>query len=316
MPTAPVGSPLICFRPTHRRLDHRLIECRAEHRPDQLLPLELFRPRIPPMNREGLSISSGHKRRSGEAPTLLELIALGDFRRRLYSKHVMDTGHQDIEESGVATAPHPQNVQSGSIVAQLDLAITFSETALSASDRESARRSMAFVSQLLDGVERSLDEGLLDCSASAEIESRLDWLRLLFRGHKEANWQQEDKAIDTCPLSKGAAGEPGVERLTEDEPMVAAPEVLASEDVRRDPTESLNCRSHTMQPPPLRERTAWQSLRIRVLDKFSAWLMTRVSYRLVLRAPWPNLYRWLGSSGTRKRAPATASSRGIAPHRG
>ena len=237
-------------------------------------------------------------------PVLLRLIALEDFRRRLYSKHVMDTGHQDIEESGMATAPHPQNVQSSSIMAQLDLAITFSETALSAADRDSARRSMVFARQLLDGVEGSLDEGSLDCRAGAEIESRLDWLRLLLRQCNEAHRQREDKAIDTCPPSNGAAPEPGIERLPKDEPTEAVREVPAAEDVRRDPTESLNCHSYAMQQQALSEQTAWRSL-IGLFDKFSAWLMTGVSYRLVLRVPWTNLFRWLASGGTRKRAPAS-----------
>jgi hypothetical protein len=230
------------------------------------------------------------------------VIALGDFRWQLYGKDVIDTGHRDVQESAVAPAPHPQNVPSNSILAQLDLAISFSETALAAPDREGARRSIVFARQLLDGVERSLDDGFLDSRASAEIESRLDWLKVLLRQCKEAHRQPGDMAIGAWSACNGAAQDRGIDTLPERESTIPAPSLAAKQVVRRPIAGSLNCHPGAMQLQQLSEQAAWQSLLLEHLDKFSAWLMNGVGYRLVLRRPWPNLYNWLTSARVRKRA--------------
>lgn len=212
----------------------------------------------------------------------------------------MDTGRSDIQECGVPSVPHAQNVPSSSILSQLDVAITFAETALSAPDGQSARRSIVFARQLLDGVERSLDDRPLECRASPEIESRLDWLRVLLRECNEGHRQLQDKAIDTHPRCDGLAPEPDVETLPEHKPTETARELPTEGDVRRDLAEVLNCHLVATEPQALCEQIAWRSLLLGLLNDFSAWLIRRPSYRLVLRAPWPNPYRWLIRARTLK----------------
>lgn len=157
-----------------------------------------------------------------------------------------------------------QNVQSGSVLAQLDLAITLSETALSAPDRNSARRSMVLARQVLDGVERSV----LNCKGGAEIDIRLDRMQLLLRQYNDSYGQRENKRIDVYP-PRNHYPEANVETLPTDE-IHTARELLTAR-VRCDTPEALNCR-----PDPRKQarsaQASWPSLFLGILNKSSAWL--------------------------------------------
>lgn len=192
-----------------------------------------------------------------------------DFRRKLYGKEVIDAGCPEIPQSAVADS-HPQNVHPRSILDQLDLAIILSETALSAPDRNTARRNMVLAKQVLDGAERSV----LNCKADVEIETRLDRIQLLLRRYKEAYGQREDKRIITCP-SINHDPETEIETLPKDEPIEAARELLTAKDLSRHTAEVLNCRPD-LEKQVRSEHTPWHSLLLGLLDKSAAWLMSRV----------------------------------------
>lgn len=157
-----------------------------------------------------------------------------------------------------------QNVQSGTVLAQLDLAITLSETALSAPDRNSARRSMVLARQVLDGVGRAV----LNRKGGAEIDIRLDRIQSLLRQYNKPSGLG-DKSIDAFPYCNHDP-ERDVETLPKDEPIEAMREPLVAKDVCRDTPEALNCR-----PDPRKQarsaQASWHSLLLGLLNKSSVW---------------------------------------------
>lgn len=165
------------------------------------------------------------------------------------------------------TTSQPQSSQSNSVLAQLDLAITLSETALSAPDRNSARRSMVLARQVLDGVEHSV----LNCERNAEIEIRLDRIQSLLRQYNGSSGLPENKSMDAYPCGNHEP-ERHVETLPKDEP-IDVREPLAAKDARGDTAEALNYR-----PDPKtraqREQASWRSLLLGILNKSWAWLMS------------------------------------------
>lgn len=161
----------------------------------------------------------------------------------------------------------PQNFQTNSVLAQLDLAITLSEAALSAPDRNKARRSMVLARQVLDGV----GESVLSCERNPEIEIRLDRIQSLLRQYNGSSWLQENNRIDVVPRCNHAP-ERDVEALPKDEP-IDVRELLTVKDVRGDTADALNRRPEP-RARARREQASWPSLLLGILKKSWTWLMS------------------------------------------
>ena len=100
-----------------------------------------------------------------------------------------------IAASMATTLNSQQTAQPDYILGGLDLAIAFSEIALAAADRVSARRNMVLARQLLDSIEGSLRTRSL--GTKAEVQSRLDRVRLLIRQYTHS--QSERRGDQRCP---------------------------------------------------------------------------------------------------------------------
>lgn len=213
----------------------------------------------------------------------------------------MANGVRNFSQSGIMPDLGPQNTAQG-ILAELDLAITFSELALTASDRHTARRNMVISRQALDSVQHFLNANAVEDKTKAEIDSRFDRLRLLFQRYSDAQTERAGEPIETHRPGNGASPESGVEKvalpaLAKDEPTPTARQLPTGtctpgdEGIRLDSTKAVSGHrpnSHGSLPRPLsrpRQSRAvgWLQLlrdintQARVLlDKLSAWLMTRV----------------------------------------
>ena len=87
-----------------------------------------------------------------------------DFRRSLYGEDLMAGGVRMLGDAASSALNSPQT-HADYIVGELDLAITFLEIALAATDRDSARRNMVLARQLLDSIEGSLRRKSLETKA-------------------------------------------------------------------------------------------------------------------------------------------------------
>lgn len=188
----------------------------------------------------------------------------------------------------------PQKTARG-VLGELDLAITFSELALTASDRHAARRNMVISRQALDSAQHFLNENVLEDKTKAEIDCRFDRLRLLFRQYSEG---QTGRASETSNAHLTCDGAPGCGVLTVAQP--AVPKTGPAYAITRPPTgirtpvEAVIRRdspktvtgprpdAHGSPASLLRRSTqsrvvSWMRFLREVNDRFSAWLMTRVS---------------------------------------
>ena len=208
---------------------------------------------------------------------------------------------QDLSQCGSMPDLDPQKTARG-VLGELDLAITFSELALTASDRHTARRNMVISRQVLDSVQHFLNTNSVEDKTKAQIDSRFDRLRLLFQQYSDAQTERAGETIETHRPGNGVSPESGVEKvallaLPEDEPTQPARQLPAAiwtpgdEGTRRVYFKAVTGPSPigygSPWCPPSRSRQSravgWLRLlrdintQARVLlDKFSAWLMTRV----------------------------------------
>ena len=208
---------------------------------------------------------------------------------------------RNFSQCGIMPDLGPQNTARG-ILGELDLAITFSELALTASDRHTARRNMVISRQALDSVQHFLNANAVEDKTKAEIDSRFDRLRLLFQRYSDAQTERASEAIETHQPGNGASPESGVKNvalpaLAKDEPTHPAQQLPigtctpGGEGIRLDSTKAVSGHrpnGHGSLPrPPSRPRQSqavdWRRLlrdintQARVLlDKLSAWLMARV----------------------------------------
>jgi hypothetical protein len=206
---------------------------------------------------------------------------------------------QDLSQCGTMPDLDPQKTARG-VLGELDLAITFSELALTASDRHTARRYMVISRQVLDSVQHLLNANSVEDKTKTEIDSRFDRLRLLFQQYSDAQTERAGETIETHRPGNGVSPESAVEKvalpaLPEDEPSArqrpAAIWTPGDEGTRRDYFKTVTgprpIGYGSPWCPPSRSRQSravgWMRLlrhintQARVLlDKFSAWLMTRV----------------------------------------
>jgi hypothetical protein len=213
----------------------------------------------------------------------------------------MANGVRDLSQCGIMPDLDPQKTARG-VLGELDLAITFSELALTASDRHTARRNMVISRQALDSVQHSLRANAVEGKTKAEIDSRLDRLRLLFQQYSDAQTERAGQTIETHRPCDDASSESGIEKVAlptppKDEPTNAARQLPTGiwtpggEGIRRDSSEAASGPRPdgygSLRWPPSRSRQSravgWLRLlqdintQARVLlDKFSAWLMTRI----------------------------------------
>jgi hypothetical protein len=213
----------------------------------------------------------------------------------------MANGVRNLSQCGIMPDLDPQDTARG-LLGELDLAITFSELALIASDRHTARRNMVISRQALDSVQHSLRANAVERKTKAEIDSRLDRLRLLFQQYSDAQMERAGETIETHRPCDGASPESGVEKvavptLPKDEPTHAARQLPTGiwtpgdEGIRRDSPKAVNGPRPngygSPRCPPIRSKQShalgWLRLlreingQARVLiDTFSAWLMTRI----------------------------------------
>lgn len=114
------------------------------------------------------------------------------------------------------------------IVGELDLAITFSEIALAAADRGSARRNMVLARQLLDSIEDSLGRSSLE--TKPEVQSRLDRVESLSRQYADA---QPERGGNQCcreaALLESSIETVAIRTVLVDQPTHTAPHRLQTE---------------------------------------------------------------------------------------
>src|SRR5215469_13304076 len=109
----------------------------------------------------------------------------------------MASGLRMFDDAAMAPTLNPLQTAAchDRIVGELDLAITFSEIALATADRGGARRNMVLARQLLDSIEDSL--GGISLETKAEVQSRLDRVKLLLRQYADA--QSVCEGDHRCP---------------------------------------------------------------------------------------------------------------------
>jgi hypothetical protein len=107
--------------------------------------------------------------------------------------------------------PCPQRSALG-VLSELDLALTFSELALTASDRRVARRNMVISRQAVDSAAHFLSENVVDVRTKAEIDRRIDRLKLLFRQYSEGRTECTDERNDMRRVCECALPESGLEK--------------------------------------------------------------------------------------------------------
>jgi hypothetical protein len=192
----------------------------------------------------------------------------------------------------------PQRTALG-VLSELDLAITFSELALTSSDRRAARRNMVISRQAVDSAQHFLNENAVEDKTKAEIDCRFDRLRLLFRQYSDGQTGRAGETSDSHLPSDGAP-EPSIPRVALPALPKAGPTYAVSEPptgirttveaaIRREspitgpransdgsPARLPRCSRLSRAVGWLRLLREINTQALVLLDKFSAWLMTRI----------------------------------------